>query len=264
MPEQQELAHGEGDHGMADTICPAPREVTTIPIRQSAVAGMGGRRDLCGMRIQLPTVSRRLLALLPPALATTAGLAQAQTQGRQAPPDYHWRVMRNGTQIGTHNVTFTRRGEDLLALSDVAVTPRVLGVVVYRFEHRYTEVTRDGRFVSVSSRQNRNGRITEVQAEATPRGVTIHGTEGERVLPADAAPLSWWEPERFGGAVPIFGTTTGKLMDLRWSRETLAGGVTRWRLSGELDAVLDYAPDGRWIGYQVVGDDGSTIIYERA
>lgn len=206
------------------------------------------------MRTSIPALPRRLL----PLLAASPAFAQPAV-----PQDYRWHVMRNGTAIGRHDVTFSRRGEELLALSEVEVTPRVLGVVVYRFEHRYTEITRGGRFVSVTSRQNRNGRIVEVQAEATPRGVAIHGSEGERMLPADAAPLSWWEPQRFGGTVPIFGTTTGKLMDLRWTREAIAGG-TRWRCAGEVDAVLDFAPDGRWTAYQVLGDDGSTVIYERA
>jgi hypothetical protein len=221
------------------------------------------------MTTLLPAIPRRLLPLLAPALVTTPALAQsalAQSAAQPAPQqgDYHWRVMRNGAHIGSHDVSFSRRGEDLLALSEVVVTPRVLGVVVYRFEHRYTEVTRGGRFLSVTSRQNRNGRIVEVQAEATPRGVAIHGSEGERTLPADAVPLSWWEPQRFGGAAPIFGTTTGQLMDLRWTREPIAGGGTRWRCAGEVDAVLDFAADGRWTAYQVLGDDGSTVIYERA
>ncbi|MDB5376315.1 MAG: hypothetical protein JWR00_761 [Rubritepida sp.] len=216
------------------------------------------------MTTLLPAIPRRRLPLLAPALVTTPALAQSAAQPAPQQGDYHWRVMRNGAHIGSHDVSFSRRGEDLLALSEVVVTPRVLGVVVYRFEHRYTEVTRGGRFLSVTSRQNRNGRIVEVQAEATPRGVAIHGTEGERTLRADAVPLSWWEPQRFGGAAPIFGTTTGQLMDLRWTREPIAGGGTRWRCAGEVDAVLDFAADGRWTAYQVLGDDGSTVIYERA
>ncbi|TCH99957.1 hypothetical protein EJV46_04665 [Roseococcus sp. SYP-B2431] len=212
------------------------------------------------MRTMLPAIPRRLF----PMLAATPALAQPAPAPGPAGAGYRWRVMRNGTHIGSHEVSFSRRGADLLTLSEVVVTPRVLGVVVYRFEHRYMEVTREGRFVSVASRQNRNGRIVDVQAEATPRGVAIRGSEGERMLPAEAVPLSWWEPQRFGGAVPVFGTTTGRLMDLRWTREAIAGGGTRWRCAGEVDAVLDFSADGRWTAYQVTGDDGSTVMYERA
>ncbi|MBS7811420.1 DUF6134 family protein [Roseococcus pinisoli] len=201
-----------------------------------------------------PAISRRLLPLL---VATPAFAQPLPT-----PRDYRWRVTRNGTAIGYHHVGFSRRGDDLVTSSEVVVTPRVLGVVVYRFEHRYTEVTRGSQFVSVSSRQNRNGRIVEVEAERTPRGVAIHGSEGERLLPPDAAPLSWWQPQRFGGAVPVFGTTTGKLMELRWTREALGAGGSRWHVTGEVEATLDFAADGRWTAYQVKGDDGSMVVYE--
>ncbi len=217
--------------------------------------------------------------LLPSLLAIAPGAALAQQRGRPrreqapappaepepnaAPPpaDYRWRVMRNGTEIGSHTVSFSLRGAELLAVSDVSVVPRVLGVVVYRFEHRYTEVTRAGRFVSVRSRQNRNGSIVDVSAEAGPGGVSIRGPEGMLTLAANAAPLSWWEPARFGGAALIFGTTTGRLMELRWTRAALPGGGTRWRCQGEVDATLDYSADGRWVGYSVIGDDGSTVSY---
>lgn len=202
-----------------------------------------------------PALARRALPLL--LAAPSFALAQAMR-------DYRWRVMRNGTAIGTHDVTFTQQGGRRTALSDVTVAPRVLGVVVYRFEHRYTEVTEGGRFVSVRSRHNRNGRVTEVSAEATPGGVVVRGPEGEQRMPPNAAPLSWWEPQRFGGAVPIFGTSTGKAMELGWAREARAGGGVRWRTTGEVEAVLDYGPDGRWIGYSVKGDDGSTVTYEPA
>ena len=94
--------------------------------------------------------------------------------------------------------------------------------------------------------------------------MSLRGPEGALQLPANAAPLSWWEPQRFGGATPIFGTTTGKLMDLRWAREALPGGGVRWRTTGELEAVLEFAAAGRWSAYQVKGDDGSTVIYEAA
>lgn len=194
-----------------------------------------------------------LLAVAPAALTATPTTAQSS--------DYRWKVVREGTEIGTHSVVLRREGDTLTAVSEVLVTPRVLGVVVYRFEHRYTEVTRGNRFVSVRSRLNRNGTVIDVEAEAGPGAVTVRGPGGTLRLPAEAAPLSWWQPQRFGGAVPIFGTTTGRPMELRWTREARAGGGTRWRCAGEVDAVLDYDAQGRWVAYSVRGDDGSTVSY---
>jgi len=199
------------------------------------------------------------------ALAGLGLAAPAWAQGQlPAPQDYRWKVVRNGSEIGSHTVTFRRDGDTLTALSEVLVAPRVLGVVVYRFEHRYTEVTRGERLVSVRSRLNRNGTLVEVEADAQAGGIAVRGPAGALRLPADAAPLSWWQPRRFGGAVPIFGTTTGSLMQLRWTRGVLPGGGTSWHCEGEVDARLGYDAQGRWIAYSVIGDDGSTVSYSAA
>lgn len=177
---------------------------------------------------------------------------------------YRWRVLREGMAIGTHEVSFTERDGERLAVSDFSATPTVMGVVVYRYEHRYAEVTRDGRFVSVRSRLNRNGRVTEVEAEASGEGVALRGPEGALRLPAAAAPLSWWEPRRLGGAVPLFGTTTGRPLDLRWAREARAGGGVTWRTAGEIEAAIGFDATGRWVAYQVKGEDGSLVTYAPA
>ncbi|MCW8084759.1 DUF6134 family protein [Sabulicella glaciei] len=200
-------------------------------------------------------LSRRALALL--ALAPAAAAAQL------APPfAWRFRVTRNGTDIGTHEVRVTEQGGQRVTHSEVMVVPRVLGVVVYRFEHRYTEVTDGWRFRSVESRLNRNGRIVEVSARATPDGVLVQGPDGPGRLPANAAPLSWWDPSRLGGVVPIFGTTTGQIMDLRWSRRGLPNGGFAVACTGEVEAECLFSRDGVWTGFSTVGDDGSRVIYQ--
>lgn len=197
-------------------------------------------------------LARRALPLLAlPAIAA----AQA--------PGYAWAVMRQGSRIGTHRVGFTQRGEELVAESELVITPRVLGVVVYRYEHRATEVTRRGRFVSAQSHHNRNGRIVEAQASVQADHVIMRHTGGELRMPAQAAPLSWWEPARFG-AVPLFGMTEPKLLELRVAREAQPGGATRIRTEGDVQATLEYDARGRWVGYSVVGDDGTLVTYAPA
>lgn len=211
---------------------------------------------MVGAPLFAPKLAEMIARRTLPLLFATPALAQAGG-------DYRWRVIRNGTVIGTHNVSFTQRGDERITVSENLVTPRVMGVVVYRYEHRLTEVSRGGHFVSVRSSLNRNGTIVRVEAEAGPRGVTLHGPSGTLNLPRLAVPLSWWEPQRFGGAVPIFGTTTGRPMELSWAREALSGGV-RWRTAGEIEAVLEFDANGRWSAYRVKGDDGSMVTYAAA
>ncbi|MBY0335938.1 MAG: hypothetical protein K2X11_04950 [Acetobacteraceae bacterium] len=200
-------------------------------------------------------IQRRHLPLLAGALLP--GTGRAQTAGAS------FAVIRNGDmQVGTHTLRVTAQGGTKTVESDFSAAPRLMGIVVYRYEHRYTEVTEGGRFRSVTSRLNRNGRIVEVSGEAVPGAVVVRGPQGEVRLAADAAPLSWWEPQRFG-RVPVFGTTTGQLLRVTFERAQEAGGVIHWRCRGEIEADLRYDAAGNWIGFDTIGDDGSRITYRR-
>ncbi len=158
---------------------------------------------------------------------------------RRARPrgDYAFRVRRRGDVVGTHTVRFAMRGGMRVATSELLIRPSVMGIVVYRHDHTYEEVTQDGRFLRVTSRLNRNGRIVEVRGEAVAGAVLLDGTEGPQRLPADAAPLSWWEMRRLGGRLPLFGTTTGRALDLAWQTRRAAAGGPEYACTGEVTAT---------------------------
>jgi hypothetical protein len=198
---------------------------------------------------------RRAALLLPGTLALPAAAARG---------DYAFRVLRRGSAVGTHAVRFASRGAEHVATSELLIAPRVMGVVVYRYEHRYEEVTLGERFRRVTSRLNRNGRIVEVRAEATPAAVQLEGTEGAARLPPDAAPLSWWQLHRLGGRVPLFGTTTGRALALSWqSRRPPEGGLA-FACTGDVLASVRFDAQGRWTGFSATGEDGTEIVYEPA
>jgi hypothetical protein len=198
---------------------------------------------------------RRAALLLPGALALPAAAAAG---------DYAFRVLRRGSPVGTHAVRFAQRGSERVATSELLIAPRVMGVVVYRYEHRYEEVTLGDRFRRVTSRLNRNGRIVEVRAEATGAAVLLDGTEGAQRLPPDAAPLSWWQPQRMGGRVPLFGTTTGRALTLAWQSGRLPGGGVSHACTGDVVATVRFDAAGRWSGFAATGEDGTEIVYEPA
>jgi hypothetical protein len=125
----------------------------------------------------------------------------------------------------------------------------------------YEEVTLAGRFRRVTSRLNRNGRIVEVRGEAAADAVLLTGTEGPQRLPADAAPLSWWEPARMGGRVPLFGTTTGRALALQWQGRP---GGREFSCTGDVTARVAFDAAGRWAGFSATGEDGTDIVYEPA
>lgn len=199
---------------------------------------------------------RRAALLLPAGLLARPALAQGG--------DIAFRVKRGGDVVGTHSVRFAMRGRERVATSELVIAPKVLGIVVYRYEHRYEEATEGGRFKRVASRLNRNGRIVEVRGEAVAGAVLLDGTEGPQRLPADAAPLSWWEMARMGGRVPVFGTTTGRALALSWQARRSSAGGPEYACSGDVTATVAFDAAGRWTGFSARGDDGTDIAYEPA
>ena len=198
---------------------------------------------------------RRALPLLVlPALPRPAAAA--------LPAEYRFRVMREGSQIGTHRVSFAQAGNELTARTDVDIAVRLAGFTVFRLTHRFSETWAGDRLRLAASRYDRNGRASEMEARAEGNAVLVRGPEGAQRLPADAAPLTWWEPGRF--TRPLFDNSTGKPLRLQWTRAPTPGGGARWAAAGDGEGEGTYAADGAWLGWRTKGEDGSTVIYERA
>jgi Family of unknown function (DUF6134) len=180
------------------------------------------------------------------------------------PAEYRFRVLRQGSQIGTHRVAFAAAagGDELTARIDVEIAVRLAGITVFRLTHRFAETWAGDRLRLATSRHDRNGRVTEMEARAEGNAVLVRGPEGALRLPAEAAPLTWWNPARFNR--PLFDNSTGKPVRVQWSRAPLPGGGVRWIGTGDTDSEGTYAADGTWLGWKTVAEDGSTVTYERA
>ena len=178
-----------------------------------------------------------------------------------APGALRFRIMREGSAIGTHTVTLTEADGALSARTLVAIQVKIMGITVFRLTHDFTEVWSGGRLASVTSRHDRNGTVVTMSARADAGGLAVQGPAGAARLPAEAAPLSWWDSRRFNG--PLFDNETGKPLSLQWSRSALAGGATRWRATGDTEGEATYSADGTWLDWKTKGDDGSLVTYER-
>ncbi len=178
------------------------------------------------------------------------------------PAEYRFRVVREGSQIGTHRVAFATAGNELTARTDVDIAVRLAGITVFRLTHRFAETWAGDRLRLAVSRYDRNGRATEMEARAEGNALLVRGPEGAQRLPADAAPLTWWDPGRFNR--PLFDNGTGKPLRVQWSRAPLPGGGARWTATGDTESEGTYAADGAWLGWRTKGEDGSVVTYERA
>ncbi|HYZ32924.1 MAG TPA: DUF6134 family protein, partial [Crenalkalicoccus sp.] len=117
------------------------------------------------------------------------------------------------------------------------------------------------RLQRATSHLDRNGRITDMTAHAEGGAILITGPDGPQRLPADAAPLTWWNPHQ--AERPLFDNDSGKPLKLQWTRTPLEGGAYRLACTGDSESAGTYAANDTWLAWTTKGDDGSVVTYER-
>ncbi len=202
----------------------------------------------------MPTLKtpRRALLLALPALLARPALAMPALQT--------FKVVREGREIGTHVVTVTPTADGMVARNEVAIQVRLMGITVFRLTHSYEETWRGDRLVAYASREDRNGTVKLLAARQ--QGQALVFDDGLR-LPADAAPLGWWDPRRLGTR-PLFDSDSGAALAVRWQRQALAGGEVVLTASGDANGEARYGADDGWLAFRQTAEDGSAVEYRRA
>lgn len=194
------------------------------------------------------------------------GLGLASLLAKQAgaaPADVAFVVIREGREVGTHTVRFRDDAGLLRAMSEVRIIVRLAGFVVFRYAHDTEEAWRGNRLVALDSRLERNGRAAASVARAEGDRLRLRGAAGEALLPAAAAPLTWWRAASLAPGVPLFDPREGRPVEPQLERRAEAGGQ-RVTLSGGEGAAILYDAAGTWVGFETTGEDGSRVIYRRA
>ncbi|WP_237216437.1 DUF6134 family protein [Falsiroseomonas oryziterrae] len=196
-------------------------------------------------------------------LAGIALLPLLATAARAQRADIAFRVLRQGTPVGTHTVRFREESGLLRARTEMRIQVRLAGFTVFRFTQDTEEAWRGDRLIGLESRADRNGRVGECRAVAEGNGIRLRGTAGEALLPANAAPLTWWRAATLAGGVPVFDVREGRPVEPRLERRA-EGGLQRIRVIGGEGADVAYDARGAWVGFATTGEDGSPVTYERA
>lgn len=195
---------------------------------------------------------RRALLFLPGSLLPAAAIA--------APGPARFRVLRDGKEIGTHQVRLSGNTAKLSVQTEIALQVKLAGFTVFRLRHDIAEEWAGDRLQRLTSRHDRNGTVTEARVTAEGGALVAQGPEGEARLPANAAPLTWWNGANF--ARPLIRPLTGKPLSATPSRSALPGGGVQFTLNAEVESIARYDADGRWVGFSTKGDDGSAVVYE--
>jgi hypothetical protein len=211
---------------------------------------------------------RRTLLLGSAALA-----CMGMASGLPVPPGdrLSYRILRNGSVIGTHVVDFSPAADRLTVTIAVDIAVGIGPLVLFRYTHRSTENWAGGRLQAMETVTNDDGTHDFVHLHRVTDGLEIESSRfGRFVAPADAMPGSHWNETMLRH--PIINTQHGKVLYLRVAKlgeepvPDAAGGTIDARhfaLRGDVNVDLWYDRTPSWVALTYVAHEGSHIRYER-
>jgi hypothetical protein len=177
-------------------------------------------------------------------------------QAAPAPQDVHFRVLRDGSAIGTHNVVFRQEGGKTIANVDVDLRVRVAFITAFRYRHSSEEVFEGGRLTSVRSTTDDNGHAYGVTGQATSDGFRIEGPGGPFTAPPTLLTSNSAWNASFVRQQALINVQQGGQCGLVASRVGSESIVVRGvpveaekyrAMTPQCGGYVWYGPDGRWV-----------------
>jgi hypothetical protein len=182
-----------------------------------------------------------------------------------------FRLMRRGSEIGRHSLTFERQGDTLTVRVAVEARVTLLSVPIVHYSHEVVETWQRGMLAGITGRTNKNGRTEWVNAHRTAEGLVVQGSRTEQyTAPESAIGTSYWDKHMLDG--PMISMEDGvllrpKVAQLATGPIPLASGATvtatHYNLSGSFNVDVWYDQTDTWAGLSFTVADGSDVHYER-
>lgn len=175
-------------------------------------------------------------------------------------------VNRDGDQIGTHVITFRRKGERLLVDTNVDVAVKLAFITLYRFAKRAREVWKDGRVVGYRVTVNDNGNIIEASAKANGTKLLLDGPNGKAVAPLGTMVSGYWSIDTVTQKA-LIDSEEGRLRPVEFKggeEQTIdikgrSFKARYYRLTGALVREVWYDAKGLLLKMRAIARDGSVI-----
>jgi hypothetical protein len=182
-----------------------------------------------------------------------------------------FRLIRRGSDIGRHTLTFEPRGNALTVRVTVDALVTLVSIPIVRYTHRAVETWQDGKLVGLTGETDKNGQNEWVKAERGGEGLVVTGSKTQRYVPPDPIGVSsYWNKRLLDG--PMISLEDGVLLRPKVTPRPpeavpLASGgsvpADRYNLSGSFNVDLWYDRAGIWASMAFSVADGSTVQYER-
>lgn len=212
-----------------------------------------------------------VILMLLLALAVLDAMAPAAAQKAEPQPaEIEFDLIRKGSDIGTHQIRFTREGDALHVAIDIDIKVKFLFFTAFSYEHKVRETWRDGRLVALETTTVRNGDEARVTGRAVGQVFEVTASDGAvKRLPADVLVTTYWHP-RTRSADMLINSQTGEAMDVTIRPADRMIGLEapwgevearRFDVSAQRDWSLWYDPAGCLMSVSFTGKDGTEISY---
>jgi hypothetical protein len=174
-----------------------------------------------------------------------------------------FKVLRNGSVIGEHHLSFSGTPENPIVDINVALQVKFAGITLFNYTLAATETWEDGGFSRLHSVVNNNGTMLEVEAHKVAGGYLVTGTNHSNpdkswptyTAPPDTLPLTYWNKQMLNGNILNIQTAHDYRVSVAspgWNALPTANGGTitaqRFDLTGKLHLSVWYDQTNTWSG----------------
>jgi hypothetical protein len=179
-------------------------------------------------------------------------------------------ILRNGVELGVHEVQFQRDGENLAVTMHGQAVYRIGTLVFYKFETRRSETWTGDKLVAFQVWTDDDGKVSDVVGVREGDEFRVTGPNGVSMVPGDAVPESFWNvaavkahriiDNKTGRTIPV--TVTGGSVE---TIEACGGEIkaTRYRVDKVPKDPHDlwYDEKGRWVRMETTARDMSKVEF---
>jgi hypothetical protein len=183
-------------------------------------------------------------------------------------------VFLDDRAIGYQRFSLTPAGDGTRIDTQAQFEVKLLRITAFAYEHRNTELWRDGCLRAIAARTDSNGRKSTVNGRAQGAAFVVATQDGERNLGDCVASFAYWDKDILLQRQRLLNSQTGEYVPVRIAPlgpgNKRVGGrdlaVERYAIQGEgIDITLAYAAGSvEWVALDSRLDGGRTLRYRRS
>ena len=179
-------------------------------------------------------------------------------------------VFRDGKKVGKHSVRFKKilaGNFQVTARLDLQVT--FLGIPLYDYAYHSTAQWRKGRPVGLTVKIDDDGKKTTVSASMQGVDLVVVGPKGKMIIPYAIFPTNHWNALVLSRS-RVLNTLSGEISQIKITKQATekirAEGrwieAIKYQYAGDIETIVWYDDEGRWVKMRFPAKGGSIIDYE--